>query len=196
MDHAPGPIIAIVPPRLAKTSGIHGLPICVMAIPHSIAAIKPPAIGVQRPTRRSIPAAPPTMCGIIDGENDVPMTSMTATRTSKPAVTMRWSRRPNPGQLLGKVENSLRKSSSVLLLLRTSFDLCCALVVQHLDSIKAPVERFQQGCDVQRLQEEDRPCSSRRRSDWASLGSRVRRFIAEGKPSLSLFIGIVPQYVG
>jgi hypothetical protein len=110
MDHAPGPIIAMVAPRMARTIGIQGSLPLAKAIHSSTAPIKLPTTGVHNPTRRSIPAQAAIICGIIDGEKDLPASSMIAKRRSRMAVRMRWRRRPTPGQPLANVENSRCKT--------------------------------------------------------------------------------------
>jgi len=89
MDHAPGPIIPMVAPRMAMTIGIHGSLPLMDAIHSSTATIKLPATGVHNPMRRSIPAQAATNCGIIDGEKDVPAGSMTPKRTARIAISTR-----------------------------------------------------------------------------------------------------------
>ena len=73
MDHAPGPIIATVAPKVAKTIG-NPLTASARTNNHSstIATIVP-AIGVHKPTRSSIPATAANMrgtCGTIDANCD------------------------------------------------------------------------------------------------------------------------------
>ena len=110
MDHAPGPIIAIVAPKVARMIGIHGSLPLANAIHSSTAPIKLPTTGVHNPTRRSIPAQAAIICGIIDGEKGLPASSTIPKRTSRIAVSMRWRRRPAPGQPLANVENSRCKN--------------------------------------------------------------------------------------
>jgi hypothetical protein len=61
----------------------------VIAIHNSVTAINTPTIGVHRPTRNSIPAQTPIICGIFDRKEDVPVRSMIPKRISKMAVRMR-----------------------------------------------------------------------------------------------------------
>ena len=89
MDHAPGPIMAMVAPRVARAIGIHGSLPLANAIHSSTAAIKLPTTGVHNPTRRSIPAQAAINCGIIVGEKDLSASSMIPKRTSRIAVSMR-----------------------------------------------------------------------------------------------------------
>lgn len=88
-DHAPGPIIAAVTPSVARTIEIHGSLAWVIVTHNSITAINVPTTGVQRPKRRSIPAPPPSIVGIIENVDDVPVSSMTPSRMSKVAVRIR-----------------------------------------------------------------------------------------------------------
>jgi len=106
IDHAPGPIIAEVAPKVARMTGIHGAFKWVAATPTSITAINVPTTGVHRPMRRSTPTHAPATCGTMDEEADVPVRSTIPKRTSKIAARTRWSRSPTPGQPLANVENS------------------------------------------------------------------------------------------
>jgi len=54
MDHAPGPIIAVVAPRVASVIEIQGSPAQATVTHNSIAAINVPVTGVQRPARRKM----------------------------------------------------------------------------------------------------------------------------------------------
>jgi len=110
-DHAPGPIMAAVPPRVASMIGIEGSPTQVKAIHSSTTATKVPTSGVHMPTRRSIPAHAPItrgirFCGIIEVARGVPVSWTIPRRTSIVPARIRWSRRPKPGQPLAKVEKS------------------------------------------------------------------------------------------
>ena len=67
MDQAPGPIMAKVAPRIAKTMGSEGSP-PEKTIHSSLAAITAPTTGVQSPTRSSIPAPAAIICGTIDAK--------------------------------------------------------------------------------------------------------------------------------
>ena len=89
MDHAPGPIIAAVPPNVARTTDIHVSPTCAIATDNSITAINAPTTGVHRPTRSSIPAHAAMISGIIDDVWGVPIGPVIANRMSKVAVRMR-----------------------------------------------------------------------------------------------------------
>jgi len=89
MDHAPGPIIAAVPPNVARMTEIHGSPTRAIAIHNSIIAISAPTIGVKRPTRSSIPAHAAMICGIIGEGRGVPVGPIIPKRISKMAVRMR-----------------------------------------------------------------------------------------------------------
>jgi len=111
MDHAPGPIMAAVAPRIASMIGTQGSPTWVIAIHSSMAAIKVPTTGVQRPMKRSMPAHIPATCGIIDAEIGVPASWRMPYRTSIVPVRTRWSSRPTPGQPLAKVEKSRCKNA-------------------------------------------------------------------------------------
>jgi len=89
MDHAPGPIIAAVPPNVARTTEVHGSPMRAIATHNSITAINVPTTGVHRPTRSSIPAHAAMICGIIDEGRAVPVGAIIPKRMSKIAVRMR-----------------------------------------------------------------------------------------------------------
>ena len=89
MDHAPGPIIAAVPPNVARTTEVHGSPMRAIATHNSITAINVPTTGVHRPTRSSIPAHAAMICGIIDEGKAVPVGAIIPKRMSKIAVRMR-----------------------------------------------------------------------------------------------------------
>lgn len=104
MEQAPGPIIANVVPRVAKTMGIEGLPPPAKTIHSSLAAMTAPATGVHKPTRSSIPAPAAIICGTIDAKWLSPRCPATQQRRTV-ADNNRWSRRPRPGQPFGNVEN-------------------------------------------------------------------------------------------
>ena len=74
MDHAPGPIIARVAPKVANTIGVPRRPALEQTIHNSTIATIAPAIGVHKPTRSSIPAAAANMCGTIDANCDASLT--------------------------------------------------------------------------------------------------------------------------
>ena len=61
IDQAPGPIAARLNPNVANMIEMSGLPKLEKAIHTSNTAIRLPAIGVQKPTTSSIPAAAPTI---------------------------------------------------------------------------------------------------------------------------------------
>ena len=86
MDHAPGPIIAGVPPRVANKIGAQGSPIWVITTHSSKMATSAPTTGVQRPTRRSIAALAPMSQGIVDAEKEPLESWMIPNRTSTMAV--------------------------------------------------------------------------------------------------------------
>lgn len=65
IDHAPGPIIASVPPSRAKTIDIHALLPLANAIQSPTTARNPPAMGVQKPTMMNSPRIAAAMCGAI-----------------------------------------------------------------------------------------------------------------------------------
>lgn len=52
------------------------------------------------------------MSGMFEDKKGVPVSPMMPKRTSKVAVTIRWSRRPTPGQPFAKVEKSRCKKRS------------------------------------------------------------------------------------
>jgi len=59
MDHAPGPIIAKVAPRIATVTEMGGVVESVRSFHVSTTAITVPAIGVHRPNSSSTPAPAP-----------------------------------------------------------------------------------------------------------------------------------------
>lgn len=61
IDQAPGPIAARLKPNVANMIEMSGLPPLERAIQTSNTATRLPAIGVQKPTKSSIPAAAPSM---------------------------------------------------------------------------------------------------------------------------------------
>jgi hypothetical protein len=65
MDHAPGPIIAKLAPRVANIMAGHASAELEKAIHISIVASNVPASGVQRPTRRNKPVLTAKRCGIV-----------------------------------------------------------------------------------------------------------------------------------
>src|SRR5215831_19906455 len=103
MDHAPGPIIANEAPEVANMIGIATPPL-ETAIQTSMTAIKVPEIGVQKPTRRSTPAAAPITYGMITVKCEGSLRCQNPDQNRIVAVTTRCKRRPRPGQLFGNVE--------------------------------------------------------------------------------------------
>jgi hypothetical protein len=108
MDHAPGPTIAKMAPRTACMMGTHGPPeseSCADKATHTLTtATSPPATGVHRPIRRSMPAPAPMSCRtmIVSG---VPARKLTiAEKTIAEQVSTRKSSRPTPGQPFANVE--------------------------------------------------------------------------------------------
>jgi len=89
MDHAPGPIIAVVPLSVPRTIGIHGSLMCVIATQSSTMKISAPTIGVQRPTSSSIAAQAAIRRGIIGREKGSLEKPMILERTNRMAVRMR-----------------------------------------------------------------------------------------------------------
>jgi len=83
---------------------IEGSPRCVTAIHDSTTAINVPTKGVHSPTRKSMAAHAPMMCGIIDAEKDKSVRWTTQRRTSRIAATTRWTKRPPPGHPPANVE--------------------------------------------------------------------------------------------
>ena len=74
---------------VANMIEIHGLPMWVNAIHNSTTVINVPTMGVQSPTRKSMPAHAPMMCGIIDMERDESVRWITQKQTSMIAATTR-----------------------------------------------------------------------------------------------------------
>jgi hypothetical protein len=105
MDHAPGPIIARVAPKVAKMIGIPRPPELEQTIHSSTIVIIVPTTGVHKPTRSSIPATAANMCGTIDANCDVSLKCAIPEQNRVVAVNTRWSRMPMPGQPFGNVEN-------------------------------------------------------------------------------------------
>jgi len=107
MDQAPGPIIAKVAPRVAKMRGFQGSPAPEKTIQTSTPATTAPATGVHKPTRRSIPAPAPIICGTcetFDANCDVALNWETKQYTRAAAVANRCRKRPVPGQPSANVE--------------------------------------------------------------------------------------------
>jgi len=88
-ENAPGPSIAEVAPMVANMIEIHGSLTWVTAIHNSTTAINVPTKGVQSPTRKSVAAHAPMMCGIIDMEKGESMRWITQKRTSMIATRPR-----------------------------------------------------------------------------------------------------------
>jgi hypothetical protein len=110
-DHAPGPIIANVPPRTARIIDIHALPPLASAIQSSTAAISAPAMGVQRPAKMNTPNTAPAMCGAM-GVAGVLLSNIIAQEIRAIPVTNRCTSRPKPGQPLANVVKSRCKQTS------------------------------------------------------------------------------------
>ncbi len=110
MDQAPGPTIANTAPRAACTMAIHGSPECEKYLERAIhtltMATSVPATGVHKPTRRSIPAPIPMICGttVING-GDASTPSIPKWMSAR-LVSSRKSRSPVPGQPSAKPEKS------------------------------------------------------------------------------------------
>lgn len=62
IDQAPGPIIASVPPKVARTIEIDVSPPPAKTNQSSSAAVNAPATGVQRPAKTNIPKTAPAIC--------------------------------------------------------------------------------------------------------------------------------------
>lgn len=74
-----------------------------------------------------MPAQPARIWGIIDKEHkeyDFPASSIMPNRTSKVAITIRWSRRHSPGQPSGNVEKSRRNKPP---LVTVAYKCCVAI---------------------------------------------------------------------
>ena len=110
MDHAPGPIIAKAAAKIANARTSHGSPECEenreIAIQALTVAASVPAIGVNKPSKRAIPAAM-QIIGRTTVAHGVPsrMPSIPKGMIAAP-VTKRRSRRPTPGQPSAKLEKS------------------------------------------------------------------------------------------
>jgi hypothetical protein len=107
MDQAPGPITASVAPNVAKIIGIPLPPALEKATHISRMAINVPQIGVHKPRSRSIPPTAPIRCGKIKASLRCP----DADQNRNIAVTIRWRRRPTPGQLFGNAEKRRCKNT-------------------------------------------------------------------------------------
>jgi hypothetical protein len=109
-DQAPGPTIVKMTPRTACVMAIHGSPVCEKnpekAIHTLTTAASAPATGVHKPTRRSIPAPTPMICGTTIVNGGASRTPAIPKWMSATAVSSRRSRRPLPGQPSANVENS------------------------------------------------------------------------------------------
>jgi len=113
MDQAPGPIIARVAPRVARTMDIEGPPPPEKTIHSSLAATTAPTTGVHRPARSSIPAPAAIKCGTIAANCEPSLRCSPTQRRRTVADNNRWSRRPRPGQPFGNVENRRCKKASL-----------------------------------------------------------------------------------
>jgi hypothetical protein len=81
--------MAEVAPMVANIIEIHGSLTWVTAIHNSTTAINVPTKGVQSPTRKSMAAHAPMMCGIIDMEKGESVRRITQKRTSMIATRTR-----------------------------------------------------------------------------------------------------------
>lgn len=106
IDQAPGPIIARVAPRVAKTRGSQkSPPPPEKAIHNSRPAMSAPAIGVHRPTKRRSVAPASINCATSDACCATPWKRTIRQHIKAAAVIKRWRRRPTPGNPLANVEN-------------------------------------------------------------------------------------------
>ena len=112
IDHAPGPIIASVPPSTARMIDINVLPLPAKAIQSSTAAISAPATGVQNPANMNIPKTAPAACEAMSVVAEVPLNITMARQIRAVPVMNRCRNRPKPGHPLANVENSRCKQTS------------------------------------------------------------------------------------
>ena len=112
IDHAPGPIIASVPPRTAKMIDIQAFPPPVKATQSSTAAISAPAMGVQKPAKINNPKTAPAICGAACMVSGTTLTSASTRQRRAVHVIDRCTRRPKPGQPLANVVKSRCKQTS------------------------------------------------------------------------------------
>src|ERR1700722_10008129 len=106
MDHAPGPIIAAVPPQGCQHNHHRGITGTSKSDPQFDNGDQSPTTGIQRPMSRKIPAQAPTNSGNMDVETAAPVREIIPKRTRMTAARTRCNRRPTPGQPFAKVEKS------------------------------------------------------------------------------------------
>jgi hypothetical protein len=111
-DHAPGPIIARVKPRIARITAIPVLFGCIKRIHISLRPTSVPITGVHKPTRINIPKQAATSSGK-DADHDASRSRLTAMWLRRPAVRILWNKSPRPGQPFAKFEKRRCKRTSL-----------------------------------------------------------------------------------
>jgi len=111
IDHAPGPIIARLAPKAARSNGASPPERVENAIHSSTTAIEVPLTGVHRPKNSNMPQPAAIQWGILDRSWDDSRGYRHREQQRKAAVAVLSKRRPLPGQLFGNVEKSRCKST-------------------------------------------------------------------------------------
>ena len=105
IDHAPGPIIANVPPRTANTND-NSLPAPAKAIHTSMMTSSAPARGVEKPARINNPSTAAMICGTIGPAAGNWLRATIPWNSKTIPVTSRCMKRPKPGHPFANVVNS------------------------------------------------------------------------------------------
>ena len=106
IDRTPGPSIARTAPNVANSAQLRRLPALAKMDHNSTITTNTPAMGVHKPTRRSIPAAVSIKGRMISGHWVPPSSSVTPSLTRRVPETNRRISRPLPGHPFGNIEKS------------------------------------------------------------------------------------------
>ena len=112
MDHRPGPSIARAAPTVPNSSQPGLSPGSVSIFQISVRATETPAMGVHKPTIKSIPPATKNMAGIVTfiGGGSLHKVKPAPAANAEPATTRNRSN-PVPGQPPANVEYRRRKDA-------------------------------------------------------------------------------------
>jgi hypothetical protein len=106
IDRSPGPSIARTAPNVANSAQLRRLPVLVDMDHNSTITTNTPAMGVHKPTRRSIPAAVSSKGRMITSHWVYASSSVTPSLIRRVPDTNRRISRPLPGHPFGNIEKS------------------------------------------------------------------------------------------
>ena len=106
IDRTPGPSIARAAPNVANATQLRKSSVLDNAVHNSISTTNTPAMGVHKPTRRSIPAEVSSRGRMITGHWVPPSSSVTPSLIKRMPENNRRRSRPLPGHPFGNIEKS------------------------------------------------------------------------------------------